>query len=57
MRNVSDKSCRGNQNTHFMFNNFFSENHSIYGVMWNNMVHPEMPHMKIQYGAWAFHAG
>jgi len=20
MRNVSDKSCRGNQNTHFMFN-------------------------------------
>jgi hypothetical protein len=22
MRNVSDKSCRGNQNTHFMFNNF-----------------------------------
>ena len=23
MRNVSDKSCRENQNTHFMFNNFF----------------------------------
>ena len=23
MRNVSDKRCRGNQNTHFMFNNFF----------------------------------
>jgi len=23
MRNVSDKSCRANENTHFMFNNFF----------------------------------
>jgi hypothetical protein len=23
MRNVSDKSCRENQNTHFVFNNFF----------------------------------
>jgi hypothetical protein len=23
MRNVSDKSCKENQNTHFMFNNFF----------------------------------
>jgi len=28
IRNVSDKSCRENQNTHIMFNNFFfSENH------------------------------
>jgi hypothetical protein len=23
MRNISDVSCRQNQNTHFMFNNFF----------------------------------
>jgi len=23
MRNVSDKTRRGNQNTHFVFNNFF----------------------------------
>jgi len=23
MRNISDKSCRENQNSHFMFNNFF----------------------------------
>jgi hypothetical protein len=23
IRNVSDKSCRGNQNTHFVFNKFF----------------------------------
>jgi len=25
MRNVSDKSCRENQNKHFMFNNFLSK--------------------------------
>jgi len=24
MRNISDKSCRGNQNTHFVLKNFFS---------------------------------
>ena len=26
MRNVSDKLCRGNQNTHFVLKNFFFEN-------------------------------
>ena len=30
MRNVIDKSCRENQNTHFMSNNFFSENRAVY---------------------------
>ena len=25
MRNISDKSCTGNQNTHFVFSNFFSK--------------------------------
>jgi len=32
-RNVSDKSCRENQNTHFMFNYFFSVNHAVYEIM------------------------
>ena len=38
MRNVSDKSCRENQNTHFMFNDvFFSpENRAVYEIMWKN---------------------
>ena len=37
MRNFSDKSCRENQNTHFVFSNFFpaslamSDNVEIYG--------------------------
>ena len=33
MRNVSDKSCRENQNTHFMTINFFSENSSVYEMV------------------------
>ena len=32
--NVSDRSCRENQNTYFKFNNFFSENRAVYEVMW-----------------------
>jgi hypothetical protein len=39
MRNVSDKSCRENQNTHFVFSNFFFENRAVYEIIWKNMVH------------------
>jgi hypothetical protein len=37
-RNVSDKSCRGNQNTHFMFSNFLFENRAVYEIMCKNIV-------------------
>ena len=47
MRNVSDKSCRENQNTHFTFNNFFSDNRNIYDIMWKNKVQPGRPQMTI----------
>ena len=30
IRNIWDKSCRENPNTHFMFNNLFLENYAIY---------------------------
>jgi hypothetical protein len=30
MRNVSSKSCRGNQNTNFLFNNFLPENCAVW---------------------------
>ena len=33
IRNVVDKSCRENQNTYCMFNNFYSENRSVYVIM------------------------
>ena len=36
--NVSDKSCRENQNTHFMVNTFFSDNSAVYETMWKNNV-------------------
>ena len=44
MRNVSDKSCRENQNTHFVFSNlFFFENRAVYEIMWENIVEPDRP--------------
>ena len=39
MRNVSDKSCRENQNTLFVFSIFFCfENRVVYEIMWKNIV-------------------
>ena len=43
MRNVSDKSCGENQNTHFMFKNFFFGNHAVCVVMWKNITEPGRP--------------
>ena len=34
MRALSDKYCKESQYTHFMFNNFFFENHAVYEIMW-----------------------
>jgi hypothetical protein len=36
MRNVSDKPCRPKHKTHFMLNNFFSENRTMYEIMYEN---------------------
>jgi hypothetical protein len=52
MRSVSDNSCRGNQNAHFVLNTLlFFENHTIYEItcknmavyeiMWKNMAEPD----------------
>jgi hypothetical protein len=39
MRNVSDKICRENPNTNFMFNGvFFFEKRAVYEIMWKNIV-------------------
>ena len=45
MRNVSDKSCRENQNTYFLFIIFFSENREVYEIMWENILEPGTPQM------------
>ena len=48
MRNVSDRSCRENQNTHFVINNiFFFENRAVYEIMWKNIVERGRPQMTI----------
>jgi hypothetical protein len=33
-KNISDKSCRENQNTHFMFNKCYPENRAVYETVW-----------------------
>jgi hypothetical protein len=45
--NVSNKSCRENQNTHFTFNNVFFENRAVYEIMWKNAVESGRPQTKI----------
>jgi hypothetical protein len=46
MKNVSDRSCRENQNNKFMFN-FFFENRTIYEIMWKKIVDLGRPQMTI----------
>jgi len=44
MRNVSDKTCRQDQNTHIVFNTFFFfKNHAVYEIMWKNFVEQGCP--------------
>ena len=37
MRNVSNKGSRENQNTHFMFSTFFSDNRAVYEKITTNV--------------------
>jgi hypothetical protein len=43
--------------THFMFNNFFSENPSVYEIMWKHVLQPVRLQMTLKYGECALHAG
>ena len=47
MRNVSNKICKENQNTYFMFNTFFFENRAVYEIMWKNIIQPDRPYMTV----------
>jgi len=54
MRNVSDKSCREKQNTHFVFSNFFLfplENRTIDKIMWKNTEERDRPQMTLWHEA------
>ena len=67
MRNASGKSCRENQNTHFVFSNLFSpppphphrqpENNAVCDVMCKNMPQPDKSRTAMKYGPCALHAG
>jgi hypothetical protein len=41
MRNISDKYCKENPNTNFMFNNYFAENRAVSEITWKNMAELE----------------
>ena len=45
MRNISDRICKANQNTHFVVQERLSENRAIYDIVWQNMVQPDKPQM------------
>jgi hypothetical protein len=38
MTDVSEKSYKGNQNTHFYVRNIYLENHDIYEITWENSI-------------------
>ena len=48
MRNIAGRSFREYQDTHFMFNILFPENHVFYEIMWKNMVKSDRPQMPTQ---------
>ena len=48
MKNVSDKICKENGNTYFMFSNLFPpENRAVYEIIWKNFVERGRPQMTI----------
>jgi len=53
-----DKSCKENQNTHFMFNNFFFFRKScrLWGNL-ENMVQPDRAEIAVSHSACTLHAG
>jgi len=58
IKNVSDRICRQNQNTHFVFYNIPHpppESRVVYEIMWKNIVQLDRPETTIQYGACALH--
>jgi hypothetical protein len=57
MRNVSDKSCTENQNTHFMFRNLFPKSCRLWDNVEKILEERGRSQMTIQYGACSLHAG
>jgi hypothetical protein len=47
IKSISVRLCRGNQNTHFVFSNFFFENLAVYEKIWRKIVDPDTPNVRI----------
>jgi len=47
MKNLQDDSRRENENTHFMFSNFFYKI-PPFEIIWKNMVQPDKPQSNIR---------
>ena len=45
--NAVYKTCTANQNTHFVFSNFFPQNRAFYEIMWENIVERGRPQMAV----------
>jgi hypothetical protein len=45
-KNVSDKNCRENQNTHIIFRPL-PENRAVYEILWNNLAGTDWPNIAI----------
>jgi len=49
MRNISEKRCKENHNTRFMFNNVLSKIVRFYEIMQRSMVEPDSPQITVQW--------
>jgi len=48
MKILSDKTCRENQNTHFLFSNFFLENRTVYEILFKIIIESSRAQMTIE---------
>jgi len=56
MKSVSDRIYGDNQDLHFMFNNFFSENRAVYEIMWEKGCRAGQAIDDSIHRAWSLHA-
>jgi hypothetical protein len=48
MTNISNRSCRENQKTHFILNNFYViKNRAVYEIIWKNILELERQQVTI----------
>ena len=52
MRNISNKGCTENQNTHIEFSNFFPENCAVHEITWKNIIRPQMKIWRMRISCW-----